>query len=188
MCAARLALLRGGVQAVRVEKMARDIGVTKGSFYWHFKDRGELLEALITEWEAESHLIIAAMGSPRQAGISALMERLAENVIASELGQSPSDAAMFAWAAVSPEIAARVSAAEEERLSLLATLMGDRKQAELAYLAYLGFILRRRHSNNAHQAFQLVASLFLGTGTGAARTTNTHYPDISESPVLKADQ
>jgi len=45
--AARLALLRGGVEAVRVEKLARDLGVTKGSFYWHFKDRDELLELLL---------------------------------------------------------------------------------------------------------------------------------------------
>ena len=34
--AARLALLHGGVEAVRVERLARDLHVTKGSFYWHF--------------------------------------------------------------------------------------------------------------------------------------------------------
>ena len=51
--AARLALLNGGVEAVRVERLSRDLRVTKGSFYWHFKDREELLELLLREWEEE---------------------------------------------------------------------------------------------------------------------------------------
>src|ERR1017187_2761901 len=51
--AARLALLTGGVEAVRVEKLARNLRVTKGSFYWHFKGREELLDLLLREWEEE---------------------------------------------------------------------------------------------------------------------------------------
>lgn len=39
-----------GMDGVRVEPLARRLGVTKGSFYWHFKDRGELLEALLGRW------------------------------------------------------------------------------------------------------------------------------------------
>ena len=39
-----------GIDGVRVEPLARRLGVTKGSFYWHFKDRGELLEALLKRW------------------------------------------------------------------------------------------------------------------------------------------
>lgn len=39
-----------GMDGVRVEPLARRLGVTKGSFYWHFKDRGELLEALLSRW------------------------------------------------------------------------------------------------------------------------------------------
>lgn len=39
-----------GLDGVRVEPLARRLGVTKGSFYWHFKDRQELLEALLDRW------------------------------------------------------------------------------------------------------------------------------------------
>jgi AcrR family transcriptional regulator len=39
-----------GLDGVRVEPLARRLGVTKGSFYWHFKGRGELLEALLDRW------------------------------------------------------------------------------------------------------------------------------------------
>ena len=48
--AARLALLRGGVEAVRPEKIARDLQVTKGSFYWHFGSREELLDGVVETW------------------------------------------------------------------------------------------------------------------------------------------
>jgi len=41
-----------GLDGVRVEPLARRLGVTKGSFYWHFKDRQQLVEALLDRWFA----------------------------------------------------------------------------------------------------------------------------------------
>ena len=41
----------GGLAAVRVEAVARDLGATKGSFYWHFTDRGALVDDVLTRWE-----------------------------------------------------------------------------------------------------------------------------------------
>jgi AcrR family transcriptional regulator len=49
MRAARLTLLEGGPSAVRVETLARKLRVSKGSFYWHFKNREALLESLLRE-------------------------------------------------------------------------------------------------------------------------------------------
>ena len=40
-----------GVAAVAVEPLARRLGVTKGSFYWHFTDRRDLLMAVLTHWK-----------------------------------------------------------------------------------------------------------------------------------------
>jgi AcrR family transcriptional regulator len=45
------ALSAGGPDAVRVERLARSLGVTKGGFYWHFDDRGGLLDAMLDTWE-----------------------------------------------------------------------------------------------------------------------------------------
>jgi AcrR family transcriptional regulator len=51
---------RRGIAAVGVEPLAKALGVTKGSFYWHFKDRRALLEALLAYWEErETSAIIA---------------------------------------------------------------------------------------------------------------------------------
>jgi len=44
-------LAREGIAGLRVESLAKRCGVTKGSFYWHFKDRQALLEALLEHWK-----------------------------------------------------------------------------------------------------------------------------------------
>ena len=44
-------LATAGPEAVRVEPIAARLGVTKGGFYWHFADRGALLERVLDEWE-----------------------------------------------------------------------------------------------------------------------------------------
>jgi AcrR family transcriptional regulator len=45
------ALARGGPEAIRVEPLARSLGATKGSFYWHFDNRAALLDAVLDDWE-----------------------------------------------------------------------------------------------------------------------------------------
>src|SRR5687767_9088254 len=56
------ALAAGGPEAVRVEPLARSLGVTKGGFYWHFEDRGALLDAMLDRFE--------------QAGVDEVIERV----------------------------------------------------------------------------------------------------------------
>src|SRR3954452_14172520 len=75
------ALRKGGVAGVRVERLAAEVGLTKGSFYWHFRDRGELLEALLDYWaremtEAEFERIREVKG-----GLSRRLAVLAEAVL-----------------------------------------------------------------------------------------------------------
>lgn len=49
--AAFRAIARGGIDAVAVEPIAVELGATKGSFYWHFKNRNALIDAALDEWE-----------------------------------------------------------------------------------------------------------------------------------------
>src|ERR1700733_15957828 len=48
--AALAAIARGGIAAVAVEGIAADLGATKGSFYWHFKNRDALIQAALALW------------------------------------------------------------------------------------------------------------------------------------------
>lgn len=58
--AALRALVRGGIGAVKVEALARDIGATKGSFYWHFKDLSQLHQVMLELWEEVGTTAITA--------------------------------------------------------------------------------------------------------------------------------
>ena len=49
--AALKAIAEGGLAAVGVEPLARTLGVTKGSFYAHYRNRDELITAALEEWE-----------------------------------------------------------------------------------------------------------------------------------------
>ncbi len=48
--AAVVEMAQGGVAAIRIEALARRLRVTKGGFYWHFKDRDALLLAVLDRW------------------------------------------------------------------------------------------------------------------------------------------
>ena len=104
-----------GVDAVCVEPMARSLGVTKGSFYWHFKDRDEFLDRLLEYWETENtdridgH-VAAAAGDPRQRLLAIL-----EYVTTEEINRY--DAAVRAWALYDERAAKVVRRVDEKRLS-----------------------------------------------------------------------
>jgi len=160
--AARRALLERGPDAVRVEPLARDLGVTKGSFYWHFADRADLLEALLVEWEEETRLLSDALrkASPR-GELPAILAELDRRNVASERGESPSDAAIFAWAASDPDVARRANRVEAERMHLFRKLTGKKALADLFFYAYHGFLLRRRRVPSAAGDFEAIARLAL---------------------------
>jgi AcrR family transcriptional regulator len=75
VAAALAALAEEGVAAVAIEPLARRLGVTKGSFYWHFKDRAALLLKTLEEWERQATLeVIATLDSkPPQERLYSLM-------------------------------------------------------------------------------------------------------------------
>jgi AcrR family transcriptional regulator len=41
-----------GIDGLRIESLAKKLGVTKGSFYWHFRDRRDLIDAVLGDWRA----------------------------------------------------------------------------------------------------------------------------------------
>lgn len=185
--AARITLLKGGVEAVRVEKLARTLHVTKGSFYWHFKDREELLDLLLEEWEGEMAEIVPRLGrgSARETLLT-LVRLLVERARLSEEGDVPSDAAIFAWATVSPDVARRVDRAEQKRINLLKQVSGQRNRIELFYLTWLGFVARAQRVPAFRKKFPRIAKMMLklllppeakGKGTAASqRKSPPHRP------------
>ena len=85
-----------GIDGVKLVPLARRLGVTTGSFYWHFKNRRELHDALLEYWEREmTDAVIDAAnafaGSPRER-----IWRLMEQVMTA--GLASLDLALWHWA------------------------------------------------------------------------------------------
>jgi AcrR family transcriptional regulator len=109
-----------GVEAVRVEVLARDLGVSKGSFYWHFKDRGELLERMLSRWEAdELRWISAENGTAPAARWAQIVAKTADPE------RIRSEVALRAWARRDPRVASRVAAIERKKAALIATVLRE---------------------------------------------------------------
>lgn len=58
---ARKMLVKSGVDAVKVDRLASELHATRGSFYWHFTDREDLLNALLQDWEVNNYVAISTI-------------------------------------------------------------------------------------------------------------------------------
>jgi AcrR family transcriptional regulator len=108
-----LLLGNSGVEAVRVEPLAKLLGVTKGSFYWHFKNREELLMALLQAWiDLETDGIIAQVDALEGDGHQKLLALF--ELAVQDYGQI--ETAIRAWATIDVKIAAVVAQVDRRRL------------------------------------------------------------------------
>lgn len=116
-------LRNSGIDAVRVEPMARLLGVTKGSFYWHFKDRGEFLDSLLEYWETEMTDKIGAHIKDAEGNPQRLLLALLEHIVNEEINRY--DAAVRSWALHDDRAAEVVARVEERRLGYIRQLFLD---------------------------------------------------------------
>ena len=112
------ALRKGGVGAVRVERLAGEVGVTKGSFYHHFRDRGALLEEVLEYWAREMTDAEFERIQTLRGGLAPRLVALAQEVL--EKGMGRYDPAIRAWAREDRKVAAAVAQVDRRRVKALA--------------------------------------------------------------------
>jgi AcrR family transcriptional regulator len=155
------ALARGGLAAVAVEPLAKELGATKGSFYWHFADRNALIGATLDLWEArDTDLVIAAVerGGDATTRLRDLL-RLAFTSVGggSEPGARSVELALQA-STRHALVAATLRRVTERRLAYLTAQFTElgmsparaRDRGLLAYAAFLG------HAQLAHATPELL--------------------------------
>jgi len=155
-------LAEQGVAAVAVEPLARRLGVTKGSFYWHFSSRDALLQAALDVWEAREQEVafiplLERMPEPRErmrALIHMIAEEYTSHVIFAELIK----------AAEHPCVQPVIERVSKRRLDYLTIAFRQagmdatdaQHRARLGYTAYIGFLqlnLRLRHARMSQEEF-----------------------------------
>lgn len=147
--AALTVLAEGGVGAVAVEPLAHRLGVTRGSFYWHFADRNALLREALEWWELQGTDAVIA----RVAELAEPRERLRAlfRIAITEDPTAGLEPALVAHAD-DPVVAPVLHRVTQRRVAFLADgyaelglpLMRARHQAVVAYAAYVGWVQLRR--------------------------------------------
>lgn len=137
-----VALEEGGVAAVSAAALAKSLGVTRGSFYWHFDSRDELLEAVLAQWERDhSDAVLDAL-----AAVPDPRERL-RLLIEAATSKPPSLFIRLLEAQGSePAVATVLNRSRSRRVAFLAAAYRDagvtpaaaRRRALAAYAAYVG--------------------------------------------------
>lgn len=119
------ALASGGPEAIKAERLARGLGTTKGSFYWHFKDVPAFRAAMLDHWRNRALTSIIAEIENEQTPTSAL-RKLAQ-IAARGTGNTRDDIGMEpairAWARSDALVAETLSKVDGERLRFLENLL-----------------------------------------------------------------
>src|SRR5438093_7232254 len=117
------ALAAGGPDAVRIEPLARALGVTKGGFYWHFDDRRALLEEMLDTWERVSIDEVIERVDDEGPDARARLRKLV--ALASSSDELLSiDLAIRHWARREQTVAERLRRADNRRMEYMRSLFG----------------------------------------------------------------
>ncbi|TXS53704.1 TetR family transcriptional regulator [Streptomyces sp. uw30] len=183
--AALSAMARGGVAAVSVNALAGELGATRGSFYWHFKDRDALLTAALEMWEQDDTAALiselADIADPRQR-LTALFT--------TALGQESINGLETAIVAHAdhPAVAPVLRRVTERRIAYLTDLYTDlglapapaRRQAVIAYAAYLGWLELRRSAGD-------IVPEVAASGTTATAALEHLITELTRSATHRAE-
>jgi AcrR family transcriptional regulator len=148
-------LTQDGFTALKAEPLAKAMGVSRGSFYWHFADIGAFHAAILARWRdvaAEQIIANVEAASKDQNPLTLLLRRVFSERLTLEN-------AVRIWATVDPLARAAVQAIDQRRLGYVEHLLRQsgltnevaRARAEVLYWAFLGFALSDRPLPKARQ-------------------------------------
>ena len=113
------ALAASGPVALAAEPLARALGTTKGSFYWHFRDVPDFQQAVLTAWQAQALQDILQRVQAEGAA-EAQLRSFGHAILA-----APIETKLRVWAQADPQVASALAEVDAERLALLTRLLGQ---------------------------------------------------------------
>ncbi len=146
--AAYQALMESGVDSVKILPLAKRLNLSRTSFYWFFKDREELLAALVSRWREKNTGGIVKQCQAYAETLAEAMLNVFDCWLDPALFDSKFEFAVRSWALQSDEILAEVRAADQARMEALSRLFmrfGHSEQsadarARTTYLVQIGYI------------------------------------------------
>lgn len=146
--AAKLALLDAGLDAVKIQPLASHLNISRTSFYWFFKDRNALLDALLEDWETKNTGAFTAASEAYAETVTEAVLNLIGVFLNENVFDPRFDFAIRSWAHQSEPVMARVNVADEQRLTAIQSLFerfgyppeDADTRARTVYLTQIGYI------------------------------------------------
>jgi AcrR family transcriptional regulator len=141
-------LIESGVDSVKILPLATKLKLSRTSFYWFFKDRNELLGALIARWrDKNTGNLVKQAGAYAETLVEAVLN-VSDSWFNDALFDSRFEFAVRSWALQSPDILAEVQKADQVRLDALRSVftrfgqddMSADVRARTIYLTQIGYI------------------------------------------------
>jgi len=116
-------LIKEGNAKLRIDTLVKSMGVTKGSFYWHFKDRDDFILKLVEHWTLISTLDVVEHMEQVQGSAEKRLFELTKYIVINDLTRY--DIAIRAWALMEPQIAYLVRKVDKRRLDFIRDLFAE---------------------------------------------------------------
>ncbi|BBI54210.1 TetR family transcriptional regulator [Vreelandella olivaria] len=141
-------LLESGVDSVRILPLAKRLKLSRTSFYWFFKDREALLEALIARWREKNTQGLVQQTEAYAENIVEAMLNVFDCWLNPQLFDSPLEFAMRSWALQSASVVSEIDAADATRIEALARMfqrygydpLAANVRGRTIYLTQIGYI------------------------------------------------
>lgn len=173
--AAYEALLESGIDGVKILPLAKRLGIARTSFYWYFKDREELLAALLARWRDKNTRNLVRRSEAYAESIAEAMLNVFDCWLDAGLFDAPFEFAVRSWALQSAEALEAVQAADETRIAAL-TRMFQRfnypddaadARARTVYLVQIGYISMQAREDIAVRVQRIPGYVEIFTGRAA---------------------
>ncbi|OHV85167.1 TetR/AcrR family transcriptional regulator [Ensifer sp. LCM 4579] len=146
--AAYESLLESGVDSVKILPLARKLNLSRTSFYWFFKDREELLAALVARWRDKNTGSLIKQSEAYAESVVEAMLNVFDCWLDKSLFDSQFEFAVRSWALQSSDILAEVQKADQARIAALSRMFvrfGYKEssadvRARTIYLVQIGYI------------------------------------------------
>lgn len=193
LAAAYDALIQGGVEAVKIQPLAKALNTSRTSFYWFFKDREALLEQLIERWKTKNTQALIRQSEQYADSIVEAMLNVFDCWLDERLFDSEFEYAVRHWAMQNTAVAQAVSEADDERLAALTRMLegfgySDHEagvRARTTYLTQIGYISMHTQESTEERIGRVAEYVEVFTGqpchrSDLARFVSRHAPSLAQ--------
>ncbi len=178
-------LTESGVEAVKIMSLAEQLGLTRTGFYWHFKDREALLEAMISRWEEKNTGNLIARTEAYAESISEAMFNVFDFWLDDALFDARLDLAIRNWARNDSNLQVRLDKADKQRCEAVTAMFRrfgfSKIRAEVRSMTVIytqiGYISMQITESWKHRIARMPAYIEVFTG---------HTPPKSETERFEA--